>query len=123
MIFIVIYGVVFIFAGFSLGVYNYIRDYKKQRIAALQALQARQRGTPYIMKRQSEPLTADEIEELETIELQIAATTRLLQETKKRWINEINDYKKAQLYSKYANLRGRVDSLNKKRIKLESRKY
>lgn len=123
MIFIVIYGAVFIFAGFALGIYNYIRDYKKQRVAALQALQARQRGTAYIMKRRLEPLTADEIEELETIELQIAATTRLLYETKKRWNAETDDYKKAQLYSKYANLRGRVDSLNKKRIKLESRKH
>ena len=67
------------------------------------------------------PLSVDEREQLNNLELQIAANTKLLRQLYKAYNNETDHMKQARIYSQYANLRVRIDGMNKKRIQLEDR--
>lgn len=115
---LIVYAVCMFFGCLVVGVANEIKAYKRRKAMVAQAELMRQAKAP---RMDITPLSVDEREYLESLELQIAANTKLLRQLYKAYNAEVDPMKQAKLYSQYANLRVRIDGMNKKRAKLEGR--
>ena len=115
---LICYSVAMFFGCLVVGIMNEIKAYKRHKAMIAQAELVRQAKA---QRMDITPLSVDEREQLNNLELQIAANTKLLRQLYKAYSTEIDPMRQAKLYSQYANLRVRIDGMNKKRMKMEGR--
>ena len=115
---LICYAVSMFFGCLVVGIYNEIKEHKRRKYMTAQVELVKQAKEARI---DITPLSADEREQLNNLELQIAANTKLLRQLYKAYNSETDPMKQARIYSQYANLRVRIDGMNKKRMQLEGR--
>ena len=115
---LICYSVCMFFGCLVVGIYYEIKAHERRKSMIAQAALVRQAKA---RRMDITPLSADEREQLSNLELQIAANTKLLRQLYKAYNSETDPMKQARIYSQYANLRVRIDGMNKKRLKLEGR--